>query len=399
MPTMLWRRGAAVLPALAWCVAAGLPVASMGCGGGSSAASTRTATLSVTVAWPDRSAGRLVPLASESIRVTVAGANGFAKTVTIVRPANSTTIANLPVGDLVVTATAHPAADPGATIPQASAVRTVPGRAGQTTPLALSLESTIDRVAVTAGSGTLRRGASATATIEAYDPSNRLVLTRPSTWELVSLDPGICAVRSAADGFVLEGIARGAATVRATETESGKVSTVSVVVASPPPVLVFTGPSTERLVGETSTLAWEAQDASTLTSVGFSAAGMIGNAAVAPTKTALYTLKATNELGEVAEKSVEIRVATVGVSVTPTAGEIDIRKSLKFAATVSGAVDTTVAWSVIEPLGGTIATDGTYTAPAAQGTFHVRATSTADPSRVAEVAVRVRASGGGIEIR
>jgi len=400
MPTTLWRKGAAVLPALAWCAAGGLPVVAIGCGGGGSSASViRSATLEVTVAWPDRSAGRMVPVASESIRLTIAGANGFARTATIVRPATSTTVANLPAGDLLVTATAHPAADPGATVPQASAVRTVAAASGRTTPLALSLESTIDRVVVAAGPGIVRRGSTGTATVEAYDAANRLVLTRQSTWTLVSSDPGVCGVRSVADGYVLEGIAKGTATVRATETESGKVSTATVTVASPPPALVFTGPTLVRLIGESSTLAWEATDAATLTSVGFSAPGMIGTATVAPAKTTTYTLKATNELGEVAEKSVEIRVATVGVSVTPTAGEVDIRKTLAFAATVSGAVDTSVSWSVLEPSGGTIAADGTYAAPAAQGTFHLRATSTADPTKFAEAVVRVRASGGGIEIR
>jgi hypothetical protein len=69
----------------------------------------------------------------------------------------------------------------------------------------------------------------------------------------------------------------------------------------------------------------------------------------------------------------------VAVSVTPSPASVDTCGSLRFTATVANATDTRVTWSVQEgAAGGTIATDGTYTAPSTAGAYHVVATSVAD---------------------
>lgn len=65
-----------------------------------------------------------------------------------------------------------------------------------------------------------------------------------------------------------------------------------------------------------------------------------------------------------------------------------------FAASVTGSTNTTVMWSVQEgAVGGSIDASGRYTAPSAvaggRGTFHVIATSQADPSKSALAAVEV----------
>ncbi|MEW5852878.1 MAG: Ig-like domain-containing protein [Myxococcota bacterium] len=60
-------------------------------------------------------------------------------------------------------------------------------------------------------------------------------------------------------------------------------------------------------------------------------------------------------------------------------------------ATVAGSTDTSVTWSVTEPNGGTITDQGVYTAPDTVDTFHVVATSNADPSRSATATVTVTA--------
>ena len=49
--------------------------------------------------------------------------------------------------------------------------------------------------------------------------------------------------------------------------------------------------------------------------------------------------------------------------------------TLKFTAQVTGSAETSVTWEVEEADGGTIDTTGLYTAPAIEGTFHVRASS------------------------
>jgi hypothetical protein len=60
-------------------------------------------------------------------------------------------------------------------------------------------------------------------------------------------------------------------------------------------------------------------------------------------------------------------------------------------ATVTGATDTSVTWSVQEgAAGGTITSAGVYTAPTSEGTYHAVATSRADPARSAVATLTVR---------
>jgi len=73
--------------------------------------------------------------------------------------------------------------------------------------------------------------------------------------------------------------------------------------------------------------------------------------------------------------------APVAVTVTPSPAAVDTCGSIRLTATVANATDTRVTWSVQEgSAGGTVGADGTYTAPSAAGTYHVVATSVADPT-------------------
>ena len=83
---------------------------------------------------------------------------------------------------------------------------------------------------------------------------------------------------------------------------------------------------------------------------------------------------------------------TVLVSVSPAQVSLLLNGTQKFTATVSGSANGSVAWSVVEGTGGAIATDGTYTAPANAGTFHVVATAEADPQKSASATVTVSAA-------
>lgn len=88
--------------------------------------------------------------------------------------------------------------------------------------------------------------------------------------------------------------------------------------------------------------------------------------------------------------TVTARPAPVVVTVTPSPVTADACATLTFSATVTGATDTSVTWSVQEgAAGGTITAAGVYTAPAAPGTYHVQATSRAEPSSSAVVPVAV----------
>lgn len=88
---------------------------------------------------------------------------------------------------------------------------------------------------------------------------------------------------------------------------------------------------------------------------------------------------------------------TGDVAVIPAAIEVAPGDPVGFAATVVGSANVAVTWSVQEAGGGTIDGAGNYTAPASTGTFHVVATSAADPTRsgTATVTVTEAPAGGG----
>ena len=60
---------------------------------------------------------------------------------------------------------------------------------------------------------------------------------------------------------------------------------------------------------------------------------------------------------------------SVAVAVDPSAPTVNPNEVVAFAATVTGAVNTSVAWSVVEAGGGTVDATGRYVAPAGAGTF------------------------------
>jgi Galactose oxidase, central domain/Kelch motif len=77
----------------------------------------------------------------------------------------------------------------------------------------------------------------------------------------------------------------------------------------------------------------------------------------------------------------------ITIQVTPTAPTLGPGTSQTFTAVVLGSTNTAVTWSVQEAGGGAITPQGTYSAPATAGTFHVIATSQADTAKSAVVAV------------
>jgi chitinase len=80
-----------------------------------------------------------------------------------------------------------------------------------------------------------------------------------------------------------------------------------------------------------------------------------------------------------------------GVSISPPSASLGPDVTQQFTATVTGETDTSVTWSVQEGIpGGQITSGGLYTAPSTGGTtFHVVATSNADPTKSAVAPVAV----------
>jgi len=84
----------------------------------------------------------------------------------------------------------------------------------------------------------------------------------------------------------------------------------------------------------------------------------------------------------------------ISVVISPAAAHIAPSGAQQFNATVKGASNTSVSWSIQEGApGGSITDGGLYTAPASAGTYHVIATSKAESSATASAAVIVNKAG------
>jgi|WetSurMetagenome_2_1015567.scaffolds.fasta_scaffold391101_1 hypothetical protein len=78
----------------------------------------------------------------------------------------------------------------------------------------------------------------------------------------------------------------------------------------------------------------------------------------------------------------------VAVSLSPATATLDACKGQVFAATVTGASNTNVTWTVGEAGGGSV-TNGIYTAPEVPGIYTVTATSVSDPTKTAQATITV----------
>jgi len=82
----------------------------------------------------------------------------------------------------------------------------------------------------------------------------------------------------------------------------------------------------------------------------------------------------------------------VAVTVSPDGATVAAGGTQVFTASVTGTANTTVTWSVQEGAAGGSIAAGTYAAPAGAGTFHVVATSVADPTKSGSAAITVTAA-------
>lgn len=80
--------------------------------------------------------------------------------------------------------------------------------------------------------------------------------------------------------------------------------------------------------------------------------------------------------------------AAVAVTISPSSVNLPVNGSQQFTATVTGATDTSVTWTILEGTsGGTVSSSGLYAAPGTVGLYHVVATSNADNTRSAVATV------------
>ncbi len=107
----------------------------------------------------------------------------------------------------------------------------------------------------------------------------------------------------------------------------------------------------------------------------------------APSAAGTYTVTATSAADPTKSSSATVTVATqVSISISPTTSSLQGGGQQLFVAMISGTSNTAVTWSASA---GTIASNGTYTAPSAAGNYTVTAVSVADPTKSASAAVSV----------
>lgn len=191
------------------------------------------------------------------------------------------------------------------------------------------------------------------------------------------------------------------ATSVADTTKSGTatvyISPISVAV-SPASVTVNAGMSQQFTAnvnyGANTAVTWSVVN-STGTVVTTSGTVTSGGFYSAPTTPGTYYVRATSAADTSKWAQSTVTVPSVAVAISPTAIGLNQGATQQFAATVTGASNTGVTWSVVNASGsvitdgGTINTGGLYTAPTKGGTYYVRATSVADTTKWAQSSVTV----------
>lgn len=202
-----------------------------------------SAAISVTVEWP-KATTRLIPMASQSIRVRILVGSSEAKAVVIPRPpagqATATVrIDGLPATTVTLAAAAYPTPD-GTGTPQASGTTQSTLIAGSVVSTSLTMDSAIASVVLNPSTISLAPGESVAVTATAYDAQNRVVLTGPTTWSWAQSGSAFTLQPSGATCRVMS-TGEGSGTLSATETESHKTAKRAVTVSSTVPYVSFKG--------------------------------------------------------------------------------------------------------------------------------------------------------------
>ena len=184
--------------------------------------------------------------------------------------------------------------------------------------------------------------------------------------------------------------------VAASQQDTSKTAIITVVVT--PPISLTLAPAS-AVVRQGASLTFAAtlkyaNDTTLIWSVQEGAAGgtVTSNGVyTAPNVAGTYHVAVTSK-EDSTKTAVSVVTVPLNVSVSPNAPVLSVRQTLTFAASITGSVNKAVTWSVQEAGGGTVTSGGVYTAPSVVGTYHVVATSAADPTQSASAAVTVQSA-------
>lgn len=220
-----------------------------GCGGGSKNGNGLTGRATFTVKWPIRS--KLIPVASNSINVTVLRKGAVVATQLIPRPVtgNTTSVVfnSLPVDQLVANAVAFPNAD-GTGVAQAQGTAALPIQANQNTTITLTMDSTITQLVIAPVNPLLIFGDplnnNVTLFATAMNSNGDVVLTSPSTFAWTNDNPKLVTLTPTGSMATALGIGIGRVNIGVTEQESGKSASTTVIIRGSgiEPVLIMGRP-------------------------------------------------------------------------------------------------------------------------------------------------------------
>jgi uncharacterized protein YjdB len=202
-----------------------------------------------------------------------------------------------------------------------------------------------------------------------------------------------------ADGtYAAPGTPGGYHVVATSVADAGASGRAAVTVVPPVAVAISPRAPTVAAGGTLSFTATvtNATDPGVTWSVAGSSCGTVTQAGVytAPQAAATCTVSAASREDPARSDSATVTVTAppgpVEVTVTPSIATVDACQPLQLSAAVANASDRGVTWSVREGVeGGTVDGSGLYVAPSAAGSYHVVATSVADPARSATVTISV----------
>ena len=185
-------------------------------------------------------------------------------------------------------------------------------------------------------------------------------------------------------------------TVTATSVADSTKSSASVVTLTPTVMVSVNPPSALLTVGQTLQLTATIAGASnqqvtwSLAGVGTLSASGLYTAPSTLAAQQTVTVKATSVADTTKSANAIITLTPVTVSLNLPSASLGGGQAQQFAASVTGALNQQVSWTVIPAGSGGISTAGLYTAPAfvtAQQTVTVQATSAADPTKSASAIV------------
>lgn len=197
-----------------------------GCGGDNGPS---TGSLKVSVVWPVRPVleAKMIPAGSEAITIRLFRGEAVEpeKTVSLVRPATDVLVEALVPGDLRIEAEAFPQAD-GTGVVQATGASVVTITAGQTAPLALSLDSAVDHATISPSGPVRFSGKPVAFAVSFLNATGEVVLVAPSAIKWTSTADSVATVTQQG---VATATGLGKASIQVQDTESGKSASADVV--------------------------------------------------------------------------------------------------------------------------------------------------------------------------